>query len=457
MVGCAMGPDYERPDATILQTDKPFLDSGQPATIDSSKDSRSVALLDWESVYQDPELRSLIEEGLQNNLDLEIARSRLRQASASARIARSPLWPSASVDFEAERERDPGANDNIDTFSLFGFLSWELDLWGINRRSAQAADAQQIRAEFDVQAARVSLIAAIASNYFELASINNQLKVTRDTIITRREALRIIQRRKENGIISGLEVRQAEFALAEAVRKEPELVLIKQQRENTLNILLGRSPREISQTVELKSLDLPKDIPIGLPGDLLLRRPDIQAAEQDLIAANARIGVAMGSFLPRIKLTGEFGLGSNDIDRLLSGGNEYFDLIGNISAPIFNAGANVAAYEKSLALRDEALIAYRRSVLVALEEVSNSLTAYHQSKIQEEATYQLLKAANEYHRLAVLRYRNGILAYIDVLDAQRQLFNAELSLNDARRDRLIASASIYKSLGGGWNPPSPGN
>ncbi len=453
--GCAIGPDYERPDDNELYISEPYWDGTKALSMEVDGNAASVARENWRSVYRDPLLIDLIEEALEGNLNLERARKRIRQASASARLARSLLWPSLEGGFDAERSRDVGSDDPVDTFNLFGLLSWELDIWGIQRRSAEAAGADLKAAQYTLAAARISLIGIIARTYFDLAALNDQLAVTRSTIEIRREGLRILNRRKENGIISGLEIRQAEVSLAEALRREPQLVFAKQQTENQLSFLIGRAPGSLDVEPRLREIEYQPDIPTGLPSELLLRRPDILASEQALVAANARIGVTKGNFFPRIRLTGELGLESAELGQLLDKGNDYFELAGNLTQPIFEAGANRARYDQALAASEEALINYRESILMAMHEVSNTLSAYHQSRIQEIATLQLLEASNEYLRLAIARYRNGIIGYIDVLDAQRLQFDAELSLSESRRDQLIALSGIYQSLGGGWDSENP--
>lgn len=449
--GCALGPDYEQLQVEKLQLSDNYYGQKNFTKVDEDGHSvsPSLAAFNWKHIYDDNDLSSLINEALTNNLDLQSARANLRAAQAQSTSASAKLWPWLDVAFERERERNT-AGTYDDTYNPYGLLSWELDLWGVNRRTAEAGRAEETQAQFNLYDLQVSLIASISSAYFDLLDIDNQLAITKATAETRREAVRILKLRKANGIISGIEVRQAEVSLAEALRKLPQLQQSQHLSETKINLLLGRAPRELIRSNNLNERNLPDTIPVGLPADLLLRRPDLRAAEHAMIAANARIGAAKGRMLPTITLTGEFGYDSSDLDNILKGGRDYWIATGGITAPIFNAGANMANYDASKEIYQQRLLAYKSSVLTALGEVSDGLSAYRLSQDQEQATQQLLTAANDYLRLATLQYRNGVLGYIDVLDAQRQQFDAELSLSQARRDRLKATSFMYKALGGGW-------
>lgn len=451
--GCALGPDYEPIKTESLQLGEHYY--GQQKNTDTDQHGQSaqtsIAALNWQAIYDDENLNALLNEAIANNLDLQSARANVRAAQAQSTGASAKLWPWLDVNFDRERERERNISGQYeDTYNPYGLLSWELDLWGVNRRTAEAGRADEAQAQFNLYDIQVSLIANITSHYFDLLDIDNQLAITQATAETRREAVRILKLRKANGIISGIEVRQAEVSLAEALRKLPQLQQSQQRSETNINLLLGRAPGELKRSANLNERNLPDSIPVGLPSELILRRPDLRAAEQSMIAANARIGAAKGRMLPTITLTGEFGYDSSDLDKLLKGGSDYWIASGGIAGPVFNAGANMADYDVSKEIYQQRLLAYKNSVLTALGEVSNGLSAYRLSQDQEHATQQLLLAANDYLRLALLQYRNGVRGYIDVLDAQRQQFDAELSLSQARRDRLKATSFMYKALGGGW-------
>lgn len=451
--GCMVGPDYEPPTEGALQVSESYYVAGANPG-ESSSDEQSLALKEWEAVYEDPYLAELIHEALSDNLDLEAAQSRLRQAYAWMGVSRAALFPKLDGGFNANAEEETGSHVTEETYTASGLLSWELDVWGIQRREIEAATAQALQAELDLNAVRVSLIGTIAVQYFSLLSIDHQMSVTQSTVDTRKEALRILKLRKESGVISAIDVSQAEVSLAQAERNFPGLKQAAFEIESVLSVLLGRAPGEIDRGMSLMEIDVPEKLPVGLPSELLLRRPDVRAVEAAMIAANAKVGIAEGRFYPRFRLTGEFGYESDDLGDLLSSGTDFFDFDGNVTAPIFNAGANKANLAAEKEAYEQSLISYKKTVLNALQEVSDVLNGYQMAREQEEADRHLLAAAKKYNRLATLQYRGGVLGYIDVLDAQRQLFDAELSVTQSRRDRLQAIAALYRALGGGWDVQS---
>jgi multidrug efflux system outer membrane protein len=451
--GCMVGPDYDSPsEASLQMAEDYYVENGTPNS--SSPSEESIAVREWQAVYKDPYLAELIREALDANLDLEAAQSRLRQAYALLRVSRSDLYPKLDGEFNLNSEEPTGSHETEETYTAAGLLSWELDVWGIQRREVEASLAQALQAELDLNDVQVSLIGTIAVQYFNLLSIDHQLSVTQSTIDTRKEALRILGLRKESGVISGVEVSQAEVSLAEAERKMPGLKQGEFEVESLLSVLLGRAPGDIDRGQMLMEIDVPGELPVGLPSDLLLRRPDVRAVEAAMVAANAEVGIAEGRFYPRFRLTGEFGYESDKLGDILDSGTDFFDFDGNVTAPIFNAGANKANLAAEKEAYEQSVISYKKTVLNALQEVSNVLSGYKQAQQQEEADRKLLVAATKYNRLASLQYRGGVLGYIDVLDAQRQLFDAELSVTQSRRDRLQAIASLYRVLGGGWDTES---
>lgn len=451
--GCVIGPDYESPSEASLQVPgNYYVESGTASFRSPSEES--IALQGWESVYEDPYLAKLIREALDANLDLDAAQSRLRQAYALLRVSRSDLYPKLDGEFNLNTEQESGSSETYETYTAAGLLSWELDVWGIQRREIEASLAQALQAELDLNAMQVSLIGTIAMQYFQLLSIDHQIHVTASTIKTREEALRILELRKKSGVISAIEVSQAEVSLAEAERKMPGLHRSEFEAESLLSVLLGRAPGEIDRAPVLMEINVQDALPVGLPSDLLLRRPDVRAVEAAMIAANAKVGIAEGRFYPRFKLTGEFGFESEKLGDLLDSGTDYFDFDSNVTAPIFNAGANKANLAAEKEAYEQSVISYKKVVLNALKEVSNMLSIYQQAQLQEAADRKLLVAAKRYNRLASLQYRGGVVGYIDVLDAQRQLFDAELSVTQSRRDRLLAIAGLYRALGGGWDAES---
>ncbi|MEL7448332.1 MAG: efflux transporter outer membrane subunit [Pseudomonadota bacterium] len=445
LTGCMAGPDYERPVLPLPEQHR----------VDADIELTGDELPQWQVVFQDPVLQGLIQRGLENNLDLAVARSRLREAEAALTRARAPLYPSIDLGTEGEREReseltDAGATE--DTYTFLGLLSWELDIWGFTRRRAEAAEAALQSAQWSIYARQVSLIGAIAASYYNLVAVSEQIDVTNSTIATRVQALKIQELRNASGVISGLAVAQAKVALAEAEQQLPTLLNSRLVFENQLRRLLGEAPAAVTGTTALEDIPLETGLPPGLPAELLERRPDVRIAELGLVAANASVGVAKADLFPRVSLTGSFGNESAELSDLLdSAGRAWIATIGVVQ-PVFNAGDRRAALTAAWEVREQAQLAYTDTVLGSLEEVSNSIDRLARSNELSASTARLRDASREYLRLASLRYNNGVIDYIGVLDAQRQYFDAELSLIDAVRDQHLSIAQLYRALGGGWTP-----
>jgi multidrug efflux system outer membrane protein len=359
-------------------------------------------------------------------------------------------------EFEREGESETsGSGDTENEFFLAGLVSWEIDLWGANRRSTEAAEAQWQAVLESREALEVSLIGEIATAYFDLLDIDNRLEISELTVETRSESLRIARLRKKGGVISELEVQQAELELAKAESTMPSLRRNRLVKENQLCLLLGRAPGQIERGLDLSDQPLSPEVPAGLPSSLLQRRPDIRQAEQELIAANARIGVAEAEYFPKVELTGSYGRESNELNELLDIDSRIWTLGVDVSMPLFTAGRISAQVAIAREQCEQARLNYRLIVLRALREVSDALESYYRSREELEVRQRLLEASREYVRLANLKYYNGILSYLEFLDAQRQLFDAELSMSEAKLKRLAAFVQVYKALGGGWQDVEP--
>jgi len=449
LTGCMLGPDYQRPDQEL---------TGQFRQTESIKqqdpNEASLALQNWHDIYQDPQLQWLIETGLENNLDLAIASSRIEESRALLAVSRSALFPQLDVEAGTEREKESGITNSDtgpeNTSTLEGLVSWEIDLWGQKRRSVEAAEADWQAIELDRQALTISLIGEIAAAYFRLLDIDNRLAISQDTVNTREESVRIAKLRKEGGVISKLEVTQAEVELATAKVTIPILLNGRTITENQISILLGMPPGDIERRLTISQQVLPSQVPAGLPASLLQQRPDIQAAEEAIVAANAGIGIAEAEFYPKLVLTGAYGRESYQLSEILNSSGETWMIGLDAAMPIFNAGRNKARLKIARQKYEQACLSYRKIVLRSLQEVSTSLETYWRTEEALEARLELVDASEEYVRLASLQYYNGILSYLDLLDAQRQLFNAELSLSESKRDRLLSLVQLYKVLGGGW-------
>ena len=448
--GCTLGPDFEPPS----QNGNIEVDFRMPAGHSESAETSGLASKEWERIYQEQQLQDLIEQGLKNNLDLKTARIRLAKSQAARIVARAPLFPIVDLTATGERQQKSelsNPNNSIsEEFTVEATVKWEVDLWGVNRRAGEVADAEVKAARFGIYGQQISIIAAIANTYFDLQNAINRQQITESTIKTREKVLEILILRKEGGIISGLDVRQAEVALAQAQASLPDIDTERVQLENALWLLLGEEPRSIEIKESLTIASLPTEIPVGLPSDLLQRRPDIQVAEAELHAATASIGIAKGALFPSFDLTAGFGRLSPTFSDLTKGQGKTWDIGAGLLQPLFNAAANLANLEIAKLEQQEALLSYQKSLLIALSEVSYSLQAYYSADDVLRATEQLLVSSRGYLHLAKLQYGNGVIGFLDVLDAQRQRFDAELSLSNAQTKKLNALVQLYKALGGGW-------
>ncbi len=451
LTACAVGPDYSRPNF-----DLPASTTTQQASVAS----------DWWQQFNDPVLDQLISEALQHNQDLALSAAQVDEAAALAGIARAQLLPSLAANAGYQRARTSAETTtagspliaDVRTANLTA--SWELDLWGKLRRSSEAARATLAASQYNRDAARLSLSAQVAQTYFQMRAFDAQLDIAKRTLDSRESSLQLRQKRFKGGMTSELDMRQAESEAASARATIPQLSKSLQQTETALAVLLGRTPRELlegklqrGQAIDL--LNVPPSIPADLSSSLLERRPDLAAAEAQLIAANARIGVAKAAYFPSISLTGALGSQSLSMETLFSGATRTWSFVGNATAPIFNFGQTGLNVDAASARQRQALAQYQKSVQTAFKETQDALVASSAAREVQEAQTTQLAALNRALHLATLRYDNGYSSYLDVLDAERNTFQAELNLVNAKLDRLNAAISLYKALGGGWEmPPS---
>jgi multidrug efflux system outer membrane protein len=445
LVGCSLTPEYERPEVPVLK------DWRVP-----SEDQRSLADLAWWDLFQDEALKGLIRTALEQNKDLRLAVARIQEARGALKTTRADQYPQLDMEASGERKRpsreiSPGAKET-DTFGVAGALAWELDLWGELRSASRAAQAELLAAENVRRGVIVSLVGDVARAYFELRDLDNRLAISKRTLEAREEALKIAQLRFRGGLTAETEVRQSEVELAKAQSVVAELEGAIVAKENELNILLGENPGDIRRGLVLGEQAIPPQIPAGLPSELLERRPDIREAEQQLMGANARLGVAIARRYPSIRLTGAYGVASNELSDILRDDAVTWAAGLDLLAPVFDAGRRQANVEVARAQLEQALIRYEQTVQQAFREVSDALSAHERAREVEEAQARLVEASAEYLRLASLQYRNGVVMYLDVLDAQRQLFDAELSRSESIRNQLTSLVQIYRALGGGWMP-----
>jgi multidrug efflux system outer membrane protein len=448
--GCMVGPDYQRPPVDVPAT---YL---EPAATDPS-----IANLPWWELFNDPDLIPLIKEGLANNQDLGIAISRIEEAAANLGIVRANQFPFLDAQGSAGRLQQsknivPGSEDRSD-YSLSGVASFELDLWGKLRRATQGARAELLATEAAAQNVTITLIAAVATTYFELLGLDDRLKIAEQTLQSRNESLRIIQARFEKGTVPELDVNQAEIEAADAAAAVASFKRLVRLSDNALSILVGSRPRLINRgAISLEAQQLITVVPVGLPIQLLEQRPDIVAAEEQLAAETARIGVARAQRLPALSLTGSFGYASRDLDNLLEGNSQSWDVFGSMFAPIFNSGQlkSAEAAQRQRAL--QARLNYESTILNALRDVDNSLTGIRTYRDEHEARYFQLQAAQNAAALSRARYDGGVVSYLEVLDSERSLFSAALLESETRQQQLNAVVSLYRALGGGW-PAEAGN
>jgi multidrug efflux system outer membrane protein len=449
--GCAVGPNTQRP---ALPAPENFYGSSRPASDASLADTQ------WWDVFADPVLRSLIEEALRNGYDVRLAAARVEESRARYGIAGSLYYPDLGYSAGAGRSHTSAyatpsdATGNLVTANAS--VSWELDVWGRVRRLNEAARAQYLATEEGRRAVVLSLVADVASAYFDLRDLDAELEISRRTRATFQDTYDLFSRRLAGGAASALETARAEALLANASAQIPALEQRIVARENQITLLLARAPGPVPRGGALTEQSMPPVVPAGLPSALLLRRPDVRAAEQSLVAANANVGVARAAFYPTLSLTGFFGGQSAGLTDLFTAGRTW-SIGANLLGPLFKGGRLRAEERVAHAQFDQALVSYERAFTRALGEVSSNLVAIEKLAAEETERERSVHATREAVRLATLRYESGLSAYFEVLDALQLLLPAETALVQTRRDRLSAFVSFYRALGGGWSdaPPPP--
>ena len=423
-------------------------------------DAQTIANLKWFEIFKDEKLQELIREALANSYDLREAVARVDAARANYGITRADQFPTiaASADVTNQRNSRSGAFDIPQPIKrdrsfgsvLLNLLTYEIDIWGRLRKATAAAKADLLATEDTRRAVITTLVSDVASAYFNLRELDFELDIAHRTLVSRQESLRIIDLRQKRGVATMLELRQAEQLVYEATEVIPALEQSIQQTENLLSFLTGRNPGPIPRGLSLTDNQVPPTIPAGLPSDLLERRPDIAAAENSLIAANARIGVAKAAFFPRISLTGFLGFESGQLTSLFNNSRSVWGLAGELTQPIFTGGRLKSNVRLAKAERDFLVVDYEKTVQGAFRDVSDSLIAYHKVREVSGQRSLLVNTLRDRSRLAYLRYTGGVSTLLEALDADRDLFAAERSLASARRDELLAVVLVYKALGGGW-------
>ncbi|MCX5855982.1 MAG: efflux transporter outer membrane subunit [Deltaproteobacteria bacterium] len=444
---CTIGKDYQRPDV-----EKPNVWRFE------EKEAKAVANTAWWEQFQDPVLNDLIRIALAENKDLLIAAAKVEEYMGRYGATRADQFPQASVKGTGERMRitengyspiPSGISPVYNNYQVALNASWEIDLWGKYRRASEAARADLLSTEEGRRSVILTLVTSVAGGYVNLLNLDQQLDIARSTVKTREESLNLFKLRFEGGVISELELSQVKSEYQEARAYIPQLEKAIAQQENALSILLGRNPGPILRGRIMDQLTLPA-IPEGLPSDLLERRPDIRQAEQNLIAANAQIGVAKAAYFPSISLTGFFGTASTDLSNLFRDSSKVWNWGGSVNLPIFTAGRTRGQVKAAESVRQQSLFQYQQSIQTAFREVEDALVDQLKSREKLDAQMHQVSALRTYKDLALIRYENGYSSYLEVLDAERNLFSIELAYVQTRGTQFQALVNLYKAMGGGW-------
>ena len=445
LAGCKFGPDYKRPKVDTPSVYRADAQAGQGASIADEK---------WWTLFQDPELQQLIRASLAENYDVRIAASRILQAQAALGITRADQFPTITAGASAAGQRipatiaGPAATTSASEASLS--LFWELDFWGKFRRATEAARANLLATEWGQRAVITSLVSSVASAYYQLRELDLEMEISRQTLATRQESLRLVKVRQQGGVTSMMDVRQSEQLVYFAAASIPDLERRIEQQENLISVLIGKNPGPITRGKPLGENAIPATVPVGLPSTLLERRPDIQQAEHLLVAANARIGVAKAAYFPQIALTGTGGYQSTSLANLFSVKGGFWNAGVQLAQPIFEGGRIRSGVRLSEAQQQEAALFYKQTIQLAFREVSDSLVAYAKNQEFRQQEEFLAQAAEDATRLSNARYNGGAASYLEVLDSDTRYFSARLNLAQAVLNERLALVQLYSALGGGW-------
>jgi outer membrane protein, multidrug efflux system len=446
--GCKVGPNYKRPSVQVPSTYRDFNPNPQ-----AEAQAASYADLPWWQVFQDPVLQDLIKTALKQNYDLQIATERIIAARAQLAVTRSSLFPQVQGDANFTGGKEQNFQSKSNFLALTADASFQLDLFGKLRRETEAARAQVLATQAAQQTVILTLVSDVASDYFALLELDLELQISQDTVKTQEDAVKLTKLRLSHGVATKLDVLQALQVLDTANAQIPDLERQIAQEENAISILLGNYPQDIKRGLPLVQQPMPPSVPPGMPSALLERRPDIHEAEQNLIAANAEIGVAKASFFPQISLTGSGGGAfgrSNLFSSLMSSQTSIWSYGAQVTQPIFTGGALTGNLKLAKSEQRQELIAYQQSIQYAFRDVSDALIGYQKYYEVRMAQETTVKDLQDTVNTSLERYRGGITTYLEVLDGQRSLFSAELTLAQARGNEYQSLVQLYKSLGGGW-------
>ena len=455
--GCTVGPDYRRP---LLSTPPNWRTA---AAVGEAPDAASLANTPWWELFKDPQLQALIQIALVENQDLRVAVERILQAGAQVGFTRADLFPkldAATRSSYVEQTRHgfpsnpkPGDNDSP-LYQLSADVAWEVDLFGRIRRATEAEEALLLGTEEGRQAVTLSLVASVARSYVELRDFDMRLEIARRTLISDDKSLDLARVRFNGGLTSEKDPQQAEAECRRIQVSVLDFERLVRQKENELSVLIGRSPGDIVRGRTLSELATAIRIPAGLPSDLLDRRPDLRVAEQQLHADTADVGAAKALLYPRIALTADYGVGSTELDALFTGSSQAWSVAAGLLQPIFNAGKNRRRVEIAESQMRQSLYLYEKTVRAALRDAEDGLIAYQKTSQQCSVQRVRVEAERKVLRLSEARYEGGVADYLEVLDAQRSLFSAELDEVQTIAGQMVSLIQLYKALGGGW-PAAP--
>jgi multidrug efflux system outer membrane protein len=448
IAGCTVGPKYHKP---AVQTPTEYRDLRESPQV--QEQAASYATLPWWQVFQDPQLQELVRTALKQNYDLQLATERINAERAQLAITRSDQFPQAQGSGTFSGGKEQNFQTRFNFLSLALDAAFQLDFFGRYRRATEAARAQLLASEEARHTVTLTLVSDVASAYFALLQLDLELQITQDTVKTQEDSVRLTSLRLNRGVATRLDVLQSQQVLDTANARIPDLERQIAQEEDAISILIGDYPQGVQRGRPLPEQALPPDVPPGLPSTLLERRPDIRQAEQVLIAANAEIGVAKAQFFPQISLTGSGGGSfgrSSAFTSLMSSQTPIWSYGAQVSQPLFTGGALRGNLHLAESQHEQALISYKQAIQRAFGDVSDALIGYqkfHEVRVQQE---QLVADLEESVRLSITRYQGGTTTYLEVLDGQRSLFNAQLTLAEARGNEYQSLVQLYRALGGGW-------
>ena len=451
LTGCTVGPNYHKP---AVQVPTAYHDANDNAQVQAQAQAASFADLPFWQVFQDSVLQDLIRQALKQNYDLQTATERINQARAQLKVTRSNQYPQLSVTGYGTDERAFSGFPFKTKYATYaGDATFQLDLFGQLRRATESARAQLLSTEYAQKTEILTLVSDVASDYFALLSLDLQLQITRDTIKTQEDAVKLTQYRLDHGVATKLDVLQARQVLDTANAQVPELQRQIGLEEDAISILVGDYPHNVTRGIRLVDQQLPPEVPAGLPSSLLARRPDISQAEQNLISANAQIGVARAAFFPQINFTGTGGgaAGQSSVfTSLLDTNMGTWGVAGQLTQPIFTAGRLRGNLRYAESQQRQYLIAYKQAIQLAFRDVSDALIGYQKYYEVRKAQEETVQDLSDSVATSLKRYRGGIATYLEVLDNQRSLFSAQLTLAQDRGNEFQSVVQLYKALGGGW-------